>query len=83
MILKQHIDIQKVLMLRDTAIYSVVEMIEGEEPTINALEFILGMRLMMDKLFSEYNNLPIGYDYTNLVAAYERLQNDSYYQKEV
>lgn len=79
-ILNQDIDVNKVLLLRDTALYSVFEMIEGEEPTIEALTFILGMKLMMDKLFSEYNDLPIGYDYQNLLASYERLQNNKTYQ---
>lgn len=79
-ILNQYVDVNKVLFLRDTALSSVVEMIEGEEPTINALEFILGMKFMMDKLFSEYNDLPIGYDYQNLLASYERLQNNKTYQ---
>lgn len=80
MILNQHVDVNAVIILRDTALSSVVEMIEGDEPSISALEFILGMRLMMDKLFSEYNDLPIGYDYQNLLASYERLQNNATYQ---
>lgn len=83
MILNQHIDAMQAIALRNVAISSISDMITERDSEIEPLHFILGLKITVDKLFSEYNNLPIGYDYNNLVAAYERLQNDSYYQKEV
>lgn len=71
----KYIDVNTAIAFRDTTLEFIVELIESDEPNPMPLEFTLGLKLAVDKLFSEYNDLPKGYTKEDLEQAMERLNN--------